>query len=431
MNMKRVAWVLVTLILMAATGAGVFLATRATTPSGGATAGKTLYYCPMHPNYVSDKPGECPICNMELVPMQKEESPAAAASMVPGHATVAITPERRQLIGVQTGVVERRPVTQQIRAVATVDYNERGLSTVNLRFSGWVEELLVKSVGEPVRKGQPLMVLYSPEFLEAQRNYRIARDSAGTPSLPEGAKAFAETNLQSARERLLLWGATEEQVRELDRQQAPNGRITIQAQSAGIVTARNVVQGAYAETGKDLLQIADLSTVWINAEIYEYELPLVRVGAPATLTLAAFPGEQFTGEVSYIYPYLNEKTRTARVRLVAENPEGKLKPGMYATALLAADLGERLVVDANAVLDTGVRQIVFVDLGDGRLEPRAVAVGPRVGGQAIILKGLEAGEQIVTSGNFLVDSESQMKSAFSGAMTGMTAPAPMPEHQHP
>jgi RND family efflux transporter MFP subunit len=389
-------------------------------------AGKVLYHCPMHPNYISDRPGTCPICGMNLVPVkeeQKETAPSAATAE--GRATVTITAERRQLIGVQTGTVAKKQVTKTIRAVGMVEYNEKALSTVNLRFSGWVEELMVKAVGDEVHKGAPLFVIYSPELLEAQRNYLLAREMAS--ALGENAtaetKGLAEEGLRSARDRLTLWEIPEDQIKDLDAKQQPKGLATILAKVDGIVVSRNIVLGAYAEANRDLYALADLSTVWLQADVYEYEIPLVAVGQEARMVLASMPGESFVGTVLFIYPYLNEATRTARVRLEFPNPEGALKPGMYATVLISADLGEQLVVDDTAILDTGVRQIAFVDLGDGRFEPRELTVGQRADGLAVVLKGLAEGEKVVTSANFLIDSESQLKAALQmGAQGG--------EHRH-
>jgi Cu(I)/Ag(I) efflux system membrane fusion protein len=396
-------------------------------PAGQAPAkpaGKVQYHCPMHPNYVSDRPGTCPICGMDLVPVKEEETaPSTAAAQ--GRATVTISPQRQQLIGVRTGTVEKKQVTRTIRAVGTVQYNERALSTVSLRFGGWIEELMVKAVGDEVHKGAPLFVIYSPEVLEAQRNCLLARETvvAVGENASAETKALAEESLRSARGRLTLWEIPEDQIKQLEAGQAPKGLATIFAKVDGIVISRNIVLGAYAEASRDLYALADLSTVWLQADVYEYEMPLVKVGQEARMLLSSMPGEGFAGTVSYVYPYLNEATRTVRVRLEFPNPQGTLKPGMYATVLISADLGEQLVVDDNAILDTGVRQIAFVDLGEGRFEPRELTVGQRADRMTVILKGLAEGEKVVTSANFLIDSESQLKAALQmGAQGG--------EHHH-
>ena len=395
--------------------------------SGETSQGKPLYQCPMHPNYFSEKPGDCPICNMTLVPVKTGET-AAATSTVEGHATVTISQEKQQLIGVQTGLVSREVVRKRTRAVGMVIYDERGLSTVNLKFSGWVERLFVKATGDAVHKGEPLMEVYSPEILEAQRNYLLALESLRSlgANASSEARAFAAESVDSARERLLLWDMTPEQIKELEQRKDPARNVTILSKAEGVVIVRNVVEGAAVESGKDLYQIADLSTVWIEADMYEYEISLVKVGDEMKVTLSSYPGEEIAGKVAYVYPYLNSQTRTVRVRFEIPNPDGKLKPGMYGAVFLETDLGEQLVVDEGAILDTGTRQIVFVVKRPGVFEPREVVAGQSTDGHVVILKGLEAGEMIVTSGNFLVDSESRLRFAASGGgMAGMPGMAGM------
>ena len=410
-------------------------------PQAPPVEGKTLYHCPMHPSYISDKPGQCPICNMDLVPMTQEET-ATAASEVAGHATVTISPQKLQLIGVQTGLVRKQPVKMTVRAVGVVKYNEKALSAVSLKFSGWAEELIVKSTGEKVRVGDPLLVIYSPELLEAQRNYVLALEAAaplekaappnerGQAPFSErsekdaGSQDFSQETLRSARDRLLLWDITEDQLRQLENTKQPLTRLPIFSKTNGVVTARNVVQGGYIEAGRELYQLADLSTVWLEADIYEYEIPQVKVGDEVKVSMASRPGETLAGRITYIYPYLNDKTRTIRARFEIPNEEGKLKPGMYATVSIDVDLGEQLVVDEGAVLDSGVRQIVFVASDKGRFTPREVIVSYRTGSLAVIMKGVDEGETVVTSGNYLIDSESRLKSALTGGMAGMPG---MPE----
>ncbi|MBI4605500.1 MAG: efflux RND transporter periplasmic adaptor subunit [Planctomycetes bacterium] len=385
-----------------------------------APGGSDLYYCPMHPTYKSDRPGDCPICNMSLVAAKGDE--AAAASSVPGHAAVTVRPERRQLIGVKTAPVEMKAVAKTIRAAGRVEYDERRLAAVNLKFGGWIEELHVKSTGETVRKGDPLFAIYSQDLLEAQQSYLLAAQGLAAlgPSPPEQARAFAEQSLRSARGRLLLWDLGEDQLRALEARREPETRVTIRSKVDGVVTRRNVVLGTFAQAGMDLYEVADLSEVWVHADVYEQEVPLVKVGQTGKVRLASLPGEVLSGEVVYVYPYLDAETRTVRVRLAFANPEGKLKPGMYGDATIEVPLGERLVIDDDAVLDSGERQIVFVDRGEGRLEPRQVKVEARAGGLAVIAEGLEAGEVVVTSGNFLIDSESRLKAALLQGAEGGT-----------
>jgi Cu(I)/Ag(I) efflux system membrane fusion protein len=388
-------------------------------------AGKTIYYCPMHPTYTSDRPGDCPICNMTLVPLAEA---AAEKSAVEGHAIVTVSPVRRQLIGVVTEEVQKKEVLKTIRAVGRVEYNEKSLSAVNLKFSGWIEELLVKSTGERVAKGDPLFVIYSPELLEAEQNYLLAlgalhalgNSKPNGDSKPNSAQSMAGENLRSARERLLLLDLTAGQIKELeDRKEAPT-RLPIFSKVGGVVIRRNVLEGSQVQAGMNLYELADLSTVWVTADIYEYEVPLVKVGQDVKMSLPSLPGEELPGKVTYVYPYLNEATRTVRVRVELSNPEWRLKPGMYGDATIEVPLGEQVVVTDQAILDSGVRQIVFVDLGEGRMEPREVKVGHRTDGLATILDGLSPGEKVVKSGNFLIDSESRLKAALlQGASGGM------------
>jgi Cu(I)/Ag(I) efflux system membrane fusion protein len=396
----------------------------------GQEKGEARYYCPMHPQYTSPRPGDCPICNMKLVPLKKTGEPKATEVAAARPSIVETTLEQRQLIGVQTGLVEKKRVLKPIRTVGRVEWSEKKLSAVSLKFGGWVEELHVKSTGEPVKRGQKLLTIYSPDLLEAQRNFLLALDArrgtgpaaqpAGQPpaALPPGS--FMDENLKSARSRLLLWDITEDQLRDLEAKKEPRTRMEILSRVEGVVTKRNVVEGSFAEPGRTLFEIADPSPVWIHADLYEYELPEVKVGQEVQVRLASLPGETLKGRLTYLYPYLNEETRTVRARLEFPNTDGKLKPGMYAEATIEADLGEHLVVDSDAVLDSGVRQIVFVDRGEGRFEPREIKAGARAGGQVVVLEGLQEGERIVTSGNFLLDSETRLKSGLE-QMGGMKA----------
>lgn len=375
---------------------GMDMAAQAPQPGG-----KTIYYCPMHPNYRSDHPGDCPVCNMKLIPLE-EEMEMGESSMVEGHATVTIRPERQQLIGVQSALVERKPVARAVRAVGRVEYDERRLSAVSLKYGGWIEELFVKSTGQSVAAGEPLFSIYSPELYEAQKTYALAR-----------AAGLADETGESARAKLLLWDMTEEQIHELESRGEAERLTTVRSRTRGVVTRREVVAGARVEPGATLYELADLATAWIHADVYESEIPFVQVGGEATIELEALPGERIGGRIVYIYPYLNEAARTVRVRVEVDNADGRLKPGMYTTVSIAVDQGEQLVIDDDAILDTGRRKLVFVDLGEGRFEPREVTLAWRGEGQALVLSGLDEGERVITSGNFLVDSESRLKAAIS------------------
>lgn len=384
------------------------------------------YYCPMHPSYRSDHSGDCPICNMKLVPLE-ESMEGGGVGGVEGRGTVTIRQEQRQLIGVRTEEVVRKPVRKTIRAAGRVEADERRLSAVNLKVGGWVEELFVKSVGETVEKGDRLFSLWSPELYEAQQNYSLLhRARRGRLAVPE-----EDPSVSAARERLLLWDLTGEQVEWLEAGNEPRRLTTIHSRVAGIVTRRDVVTGTYVEAGHDLLQLADLSSVWIQADVYEHELAELRVGLSGEVEIFSLPGERFEGTIAFLYPTLDERSRTQRVRLELPNEDGRLKPGLYGAVSIPVDLGEQLVIDDSAVLDTGTRQLVFVEKGSGRFEPQEVGLGERGEGWVVVHHGLEPGERVVTSGTFLIDSESRLRAAVLGSSGGGgDSRGGVPAHQH-
>jgi multidrug efflux pump subunit AcrA (membrane-fusion protein) len=370
-----------------------------TTHEHPTAAAAEIWYCPMHPSYRSDKPGSCPICNMSLVPL-KDGSPSHAPASG-GRVPITLTPERQQLIGVKTTPVVRTGVTRTIRAAGRIEVDERGLSAVSLKFAGWIEELYLQSVGQPVKKGDPILSIWSPELYEAEKSYLIAR-----------SMHTDERSVGIARQKLLLWDLTEEQIGELEQKKDPDKRTTLLSKVEGVVTRRDAVLGSSVEPGKTLFEIADLRTLWVQAEVYESEIGLVAVGQEATIDVAAMPGVPVKGRVQFIYPTLDETTRTTQVRIEVDNAAGKLAPGMYATVAIAVDLGEQVVIDDDAVIDSGTRQLVFVASAGGRFEPREVVLGHRGDSRAVVLKGLEPGESVVSSANFLVDSESRLRAAL-------------------
>jgi RND family efflux transporter MFP subunit len=322
--------------------------------------------------------------------------------------------------GVRFGVVEKQPFTKMIRAAGRVEYNERLLSVVNVKFAGWIERLFVSAVGDPVQKNAPLFEIYSPDLLEAQRSYLLAYDAAkeARKAQAPGNSTFAEQNLASARERLLLWDISEEQIRELEQRKEPATRIQIRSKAAGVVTRRNVTVGTYVTPGTELFALADLSSVWVRAEIYEAEIPLVRTGLGAKITFPGLLGEPLEGQITFLYPSLNEQTRTLEVRIEANNPAHLLKPGMFVRAAIEVDLGPKLQIDEQAVLLTGLHSYIFVEEHPGHLVPREIALGPRDNGRVVVERGLSEGERIVTSGTFLVDSESRLRAALEGSGGG-------------
>jgi Cu(I)/Ag(I) efflux system membrane fusion protein len=389
------------------------------------TAART-YYCPMHPNYRSDRPGNCPICNMTLVPLEGDAAPAVdAASTVAGHAAITLSPEKKQLIGVRVDPAQTQHFTKSIRAAGRVEASERGLSAVTLKYRGWIEKLLVKSSGDVVHRGDPLLSIYSPELYEAKLNYQVARAHAGVGD----QERADDPALRSARERLRLWDVTDEQIAELDAGSSPSERTTVQARSDGVVLRRAVVEGSFVEPGSTLLGLADLSTVWIVADVHAEDARDLVEGQEAEIEVLPRGSDPIRGKVERVYPYLDEATRTVRLRIEADNASGQLRPGAYSTVAVQVDLGEHVVIDDDAVLDTGTRQLVFVEVAEGRFDPREVKLGERSGGHALVLEGLAAGEKVVTSGAFLVDSESRIKAAIGNGTrpSGSEHPA---GHEH-
>jgi Cu(I)/Ag(I) efflux system membrane fusion protein len=391
------------LLLLSIAGTIPAAGCRPSSPGPAASAPAAAdYYCPMHPSYRSDRPGECPICHMELV-LSEGPGESAGAGLVAGRATAEIPPHLQARIGLATAEVVRAPFVRTIRAAARVELDERGLSLVSLRYGGWIEELFVRATGEPVRAGDPLFSVYSPELYEAQRSYLFARKSM----------APDDEAVASLRERLSLWSMTEEQIAALETRGEPETRTLVLAKAGGVVTRREAALGLRFEAGATLFEISDLSTVWVVADVYQDELPLVRVGAVASIELGSAFGPPLEGRISFLYPTLEESTRTARVRIEVQNPDGSIRPGLYATARIACDLGEQTLVDVDAVIDTGTRRIAFVESAAGVFEPREIELGARDGGRAVVLAGLEPGEKVVARATFLVDSESRLKAALS------------------
>ncbi len=368
-------------------------------------------------------------------------APAPAASAVlprnPGarrasRGEIRIDPAMLQDLGVRTTLVEPRVVTESIRTTGYVDYDQRLVSQINARISGWIEKLYVAYTGQPVRSGETLLEIYSPELVLTQEDYLRARELAATQGAGDGenqARSDGSDLMSAAETRLRLWGISPAELRKLARRGTPSETLPIEAPSSGVVTESKVVEGAHVRAGDELYTIADLSQVWVYADIYERELPKVRTGQHAEVTSDALSGQRFTGVVTYIYPSVNEQSRTVRVRLEFSNPGLALRPGMYIkVTLLHRAPAPTLAVPAEAVLDSGVRRIVIVARGDGHFVPREIKVGIQSEGYYQVLKGLRQGEWVVTSAQFLIDSESNLNEALS-AMTltpqpGETPPEP-------
>jgi membrane fusion protein, copper/silver efflux system len=431
--MAVLRWLLVAAMAVAALGALNFYFGW----SGGEHAGgaaQTIYYCPMHPGVQQDHPGECPICNMTLVPRAAGEpvkaaaAPADGGASVPGLVPIDITVERQQLMGMRSARVTRERLAPELRTIGTVAASEKGLAVIQTRFSGWIEQLMVTQTGQKVARNQVLATIYSPELLQAQQEYLTALKWSPTGSAPVPPADSAHVgNLEGlasdARTRLELLGISAPELDEIARTGQPVRALKIRSPVSGYVIDKPVVQGMAVQPGAPLFQIADLSTIWVLAEVYEYELGRIKTGQPASLELAAYPGEKFEGKVTFVYPTLDASTRTMRIRVELANKDLRLKPGMYGNVYIATAAVETLVVPSEAVVDTGEAQYLFVAKEGGHFEPRRVKTGARAAGKTAIVEGVAEGEVVVTTANFLLDSESRLRATLAGAPGPSGAPA--------
>jgi Cu(I)/Ag(I) efflux system membrane fusion protein len=395
-------------------------------PDGtGDTGGEVAHYtCSMHPAVKNAGPGSCPICAMALVPVFRREIAGGEILLDEG---------RRQRIGVTTARAELRPLAVQVRAVGTVTYDESRLTDVTLEVGGWIDELYADRLGRRVNEGEPLFALYSPELFEAQQKYVEALESLDNARKLRSPLA-ADLLIETRRRRLRLSDLGPDQLERLEERGLPAERVLVLAPASGHVIEKNVVTGAAVSAGARLLRIAGLERVWVEAEIYESELALLAVGDPATVTLRYLPGRELHGRIAFVYPWLDDATRTGRVRIELANPDLALKPDMYAEVVFESALGERLAVPDEAILYAGDRRYVFLDLGRGRLRPQAVTLGRWAGDWVEILDGLEPGDRVVTSGNFLIAAEARLKLAldhWAPEASGAEAAAPVHPAEDP
>lgn len=418
---------------------------------------KTLYTCGMHPQVVQDHPGNCPICGMKLVPKKKgstpEGKPASAKGerkikyykstmmlgeisnmprkdsmgmdMVPVYegeeegTTIAIDPATVQKMGVRVAPVTRGAVRRTIRTVGAVDYNETALADVTTKFRGWIENLYVDATGQQVKKGEPLFDIYSPDLYSAQNEYVLALNQ-NSPLR------------NSARQKLKLFDISDDQIAQLEKSRQPQRTLRVDAPIDGVVVEKMAVKGQMVDAGMKLYRLADLSIVWVQSQIYEQDLALIRVGQEAEVSLSYLPDRKFSGRVTYIYPTVDEKTRTARVRMEFHNPGLFLKPGMFATVELRAEVSpSALLVPDTAVLRSGEKNTVFVATGEGHFKPREVKLGTRSENNMLeVLSGLREGENVVTSGQFMLDSESQLREAIQKMLSPSATPQPVANAEH-
>jgi len=418
--MKRPVFVslLVALAFLGGYGYGRWYA-KGPLPVSAKTTPEILYYrCPMHPSFRSDKPGVAPCCNMALQPVYADDavgSDAAPAGLPPG--TVRITPQQQQLIGVQYGKVEYSPAARALRGVARVAVNENKIVRVQTKLEGWVDQINVNAVGAVVKRGQVLLTIYNPKSLLAQQEFLNAMQASGVDMLsPEYTAAHAlnktvnaEGVMTAARVQLQLLGFTDMQIEAIGKTHQPMAKLSVVAPTSGTGVEYNV-QPRQRVTPETLYTIANLSNVWVIADFLAVDATAIYPGQSAKLTVPLLPGRTFSGTVDTILPVIDPATRSLKVRFQFDNPDELLRSGMYGEIELRIGDGRRkITVPQEAVLDGGRKQEVFVDLGNGYLAPREVKTGERFGDRVEIVKGLKTGERIVTSGNFLLDSESQMR----------------------
>ncbi|HNZ64339.1 MAG TPA: efflux RND transporter periplasmic adaptor subunit [Smithella sp.] len=342
--------------------------------------------------------------------------PAPPEKMTEETPQVDISPEQQQLIGVKTVKVSLKTIQKVIRTVGRIEADERKQATINTKIEGWIEKLHVDYTGRYIKKGEPLVEIYSPELLATQQEFLALIKWAKQPgdkkkddTLSLMLSKDAEVSLDAARQRLRLWDISEDQIKQIEQTGKPFRTLTLYSPVSGFVTQKMAVQGMKVLPGEKLFDIADLSVIWIIADIYEYEMPLVKVGQQAKITLSYFPGKELSSKIDYIYPTMSADTRTAKIRLTLPNPQGLLKPQMFTNVEIRISLGQKLVVPESAVIDTGTSQVVYVDKGEGAFEPREVELGLRADGSVEVLRGVKAGEKVAASANFLIDSEAQLK----------------------
>jgi len=401
---------------------------------GGANNNVDYWTCTMHPSVHAKDPGKCPICSMDLVPVMKASAtPASSSKQPPQHDHAAmlagkptdssatsspshefvVPVERQQQIGVTFATVEMKPLSHSIRAVGRVVPETQRVWRVVSRTAAYVQELGVNAPGEVVKKNQVLMKLYSPELLTTQRELiDLLRSRDGAAKNTHSARGDFQRLIESAERRLRLWNVTDEQITKLEQTRQAEESLPILSKVDGVVQNLPVTQGASVAMGSPLVEVADLSVVWVWGEFYQDELPMLQIGQEVTVTSSSYPGEKFRGQITLIDPFIDNVKRTGRVRLDIQNPDLKLKPDMYVDLVLDMDMGRSLVAPVSAIIPTGKRNIAFVDKGDGKLEPRVLELGGKYGDVYAVKSGLTEGERVVASANFLIDAESKIQGAL-------------------
>lgn len=416
---KKIAIPVTILILIALTGGGWYAWQHKGhdhAAEGKAAQGKQLYTCSMHPFIIKDKPGTCPICGMELIKKLDGATDGAAQSPeqkqqadMAGHVSLSTT--QRVMANVATLEARATVLNKEINAVGIVQYDQSRQAKVTAWIAGRIDKLNVNAVGAFVAKDRPVAEVYSPDLLATQQEYLLAVKSR--EQLKNSTIASISQNgeglVTSAKQRLMLFGVKESQIAELEKAGKPTIRLPIYTPLSGIVIEKMVQQGQYVNTGDALFNIADLSTVWVEVEVYENEFPNIHIGQQVEIRSQSFPGKPFIGRISFIYPFLDPKTRTVKARVEMRNPGMKLKPDMFVNAIIKVPLGSAIVLPVTAVMDSGKRQTVWVESSPGLFEPREVQVGQRTDDKIQILSGIKPGDKVAVSGSYLIDSESQLK----------------------
>jgi len=369
------------------------------------------WYDPMHPAYKADKPGTAPDCGMQLVPKYADDE---ATKMPTG--TVKIEREKAQLIGMRTEIADRQSLMRSVHTTGQVTSDETRLAHVHVKTSGYLDKVYVDYIGQLVRKGQPLFTIYSPDLLATEEEYLIAKRGAnalGTSQFAEISQG-SQSLLRSTRERLKLWDMSDDQIKRLDETGEVTKTLTFYSPTSGFVTDRKAFPQTAVTPDMDLYVISDLSRIWVNADVYEYEVPFVKVGQTADVQLSYYAGKTYRGKITYIYPTVDPVSHTVKVRIELPNRNFELKPQMIANVELKINYGKQILVSQEAVMDSGDKQYVFVVHDGAVFEPRVIQMGAKVDGKVVVLSGLNEGESVVASGNFLVDSESRLKGAMSG-----------------
>ena len=369
---------------------------------------KTLYTCGMHPQIIQDHPGNCPICGMKLTPIRRSAGAENQTNGAADSSAIGVDAATMQNMNLRTAEVQQGPLRKTIRTVGTIDYNETALAEVTTKFKGWIEKLNVDATGQLVHRGEPMFEIYSPELYSAEVEYLQVLNFGSTND------PAAETLRETAASKLRFFDVPEAQIAAIEKSRKALKTLPVAAPMSGFVMEKNVVAGQMVDAGMRLYRLADLGIVWVMAQVYEQDLPFVKLGQSAVVKVASLPDREFRGRVTFIYPSVDEKTRTAKVRLEFENPGYFLKPGMFVSTQIRAQLdASAVLVPESAVLRSGEKNTVFVALDGGRFEARDVALGVEAeNGMNQVISGLSAGERIVTSGQFLLDSESQLREAI-------------------